>query len=118
MLAWSRWQLGWLDATQVRCIVEPEATVVLAPVAAPGDGIAMAAIPVSHTEMIIIESRRKIGYDAGLEHRWSNGVYTTYPGLATEGVLVYTVDAARTTGPCHSGWPATAATGRSRSIPS
>ena len=98
MLAWSRWQLGWLDATQIRCIAEPEATVVLAPVAAPGDGIAMAALPVSDTEVIVIESRRKLGYDAGWEYRWSNGAYTIYPRLAAEGVLVYTVDAARTSG--------------------
>ena len=23
MLAWSRWQLGWLDPTQIRCLTEP-----------------------------------------------------------------------------------------------
>ena len=98
MLAWSRWQLGWLNATQIRCITEAEATVELAPVAAPGDGIAMAAIPLSRTEVIVIESRRKIGYDAGQYHRWTDGTHTTFPGLGAEGVLVYTVDASRTTG--------------------
>ena len=98
MLAWSRWQLGWLDAAQIRCITEPEATVSLTPVATPGDGTAMAALPLSDTEMIVMESRRKIGYDADFEHRWPTGVHTTFPALATEGVLVYTVDAARTSG--------------------
>ena len=29
MLAWSRWQLGWLEPAQIRCIVEPSATVTL-----------------------------------------------------------------------------------------
>ena len=80
MLAWSRWQLGWLDADQVRCIRDDQETVDLGPVSDPGDGIAMAAIPLSSTDVIVLESRRKIGYDK-------------YAALANEGVLVYTVDA-------------------------
>ncbi len=82
MLAWNRWLLGWLDPTQIRCITEPEATVDLAPVADPGDGAAMAAIPLSGTEVIVVESRRRLGYSP------------LWPG----GVLVYTVDAALETG--------------------
>ncbi|MDE0655715.1 MAG: hypothetical protein OXH58_03995, partial [Acidimicrobiaceae bacterium] len=42
MLAWSRWQLGWLDESQVRCIDTPNARVRLSPVADPGAGVAMA----------------------------------------------------------------------------
>jgi len=98
MLAWSRWQLGWLDASQVACLSEDEATVTLSPVAAPGGGTAMAAVPLSDREALVIESRRKIGYDAGLDHREPDGASTTFPALATEGVLVYTVDASRHTG--------------------
>ena len=86
MLAWSRWQLGWLDAEQVNCVTENEATVALGPVADPGDNLAMAAIPLSDTEVIVIESRRKVGYDAP-------EVLAGRTGLAAEGVLVYTVDA-------------------------
>ena len=85
MLAWTRWLLGWLDPAQIRCITEPEATVDLTPVADPGDGTAMAAVPISRTEVIVIESRRKLGYDTGSP-------------LVAEGVLVYTVDAAIATG--------------------
>ena len=86
MLAWSRWQLGWLTTSQVRCITEDEATIVLHPVADPGDGTAMAAIPLSGTEVIVIESRRMIGYDA-------------LPGITSGGgVLAYTVDATRGSG--------------------
>ena len=43
--------------------------------------------------MIVVESRRKIGYDTGNE--WTapdTRARTTFPGLVTEGVLVYTVD--------------------------
>ncbi|MXV89209.1 MAG: hypothetical protein F4121_09275 [Acidimicrobiia bacterium] len=78
MLAWSRWQLGWLTTGQVRCVTEGDATVVLSPVADPGDGTAMAAIPLSDTEVIVVESRRRIGYD---DIPWGS-----------DGVLVYTVD--------------------------
>ena len=79
MLAWSRWQLGWLEPTQIRCVTGTEATVTLSPVADPGTGTAMAAIPISRHKAIVVESRHKLGYDTA---------------LATEGVLVYTVDAA------------------------
>ena len=98
MLAWSRWQLGWLDESQVSCITDAEATVNLAPVAAPGNGIAMAAIPLSDTEVLVMESRRRIGYDAPREFRWADDGHTRFPALATEGVLVYTVDVSRASG--------------------
>ena len=93
MLAWSRWQLGWLDAGSVRCITGPDATVALRPVAEVGEGIAMAAVPLSGHEVIVVESRRKVGYDLGLEYRASDGASTTFPALVEEGVLVYTVNA-------------------------
>ena len=97
MLAWSRWQLGWLSDSQVSCINEEvdEAgvTVTLSPVAEPGDGTAMAAVPLSSLEMLVIESRRKLGYDAGRFFQAADtGASTTFPRLITEGVLVYTVD--------------------------
>ena len=88
MLAWSRWQLGWLAAPQILCITAPEATVSLSPVADPGDGAAMAAVPLSGTEVIVVESRRKIGLDADVDTAGN-----PRRGLWSEGVLVYTVDA-------------------------
>ena len=108
MLAWSRWQLGWLKESQVRCVTEPEATITLGPIAAPGDQTAMAAIPLSETVMIVIESRRKLGYDT--YHRDITGdtlcpgregqscLLTGVPALLDEGVLVYTVDSALSEG--------------------
>ncbi|MYA17956.1 MAG: hypothetical protein F4Z28_14970, partial [Gammaproteobacteria bacterium] len=93
MLAWSRWQLGWLDDSQIRCVLAPLTTVSLSAVAvaSAGSGVAMAAVPLSDTEVIVIESRRAIGYDTRVESR-SWGTLTS-PALLTEGVLVYTVDA-------------------------
>ena len=95
MLGWSRWQLGWLDPSQVHCDSGAGATVSLAPIAEPGDAVALAAIPLNAHEMIVIESRRKVGYDTGTGKDWvehDTNVRTTYPGFAAEGVLVYTVD--------------------------
>lgn len=92
MLAWSRWQLGWLEESQVRCVNDSNATVMLAPVAQPGDDTAMAAVPLSNHELIVIESRRTLGYDVGRSFTAPDGWSTKYPALITEGVLVYTVD--------------------------
>ena len=93
MLAWSRWQLGWLSESQVRCTGADEATVTLSPIAQPGDAVVMAAIPLSAHEVIVMESRRRLGYDAGKDYEAADtGATTTFPRLITEGVLVYTVD--------------------------
>ena len=93
MLAWSRWQLGWLSESQVRCSDADEATVTLSPIAQPGDAVVMAAIPLSAHEVIVMESRRRLGYDAGRHYEAADtGATTTFPRLITEGVLVYTVD--------------------------
>lgn len=94
MLAWSRWQLGWLKPEQIRCVtqLETETTITISPVAVPGNEPVMIAIPTSGNEVIVIESRRKLGYDAGRDHQWSDGARTTFPALLEEGVLVYTVN--------------------------
>ena len=93
MLAWSRWQLGWLDESQVLCLTADRSRVMLSPVADPGDAAVMAAVPLSDTEVLVVEVRVKAGYDAEQERRHSDGALITVPALATEGVLVYTVDA-------------------------
>ena len=98
MLAWSRWQLGWLEPSQVLCLTGQHATVTLNPIAEPGKGIAMVARPVSESEIIVVETRRKTGYDEGRDYVAPDGRSTTFPTLATEGVLVYTVDARLGTG--------------------
>ncbi len=92
MLAWSRWQLGWLREHQVRCVTRGAATVTLAPIARAGGDIAMAAVPIDQHQIIVIESRRKLGYDRGREFTWSRGGTGRHQALIEEGVLVYTVD--------------------------
>ena len=94
MLAWSRWQLDWLHERQVSCVTSDTATVTLAPVARTGGAVAMAAVPISRHEVIVVESRRNIGYDRPDDggHADPSGWRAQFPNLAEEGVLVYTVD--------------------------
>ena len=98
MLAWSRWQLGWLDESQVLCLTADRSRVRLSPVADPGDAAVMAAVPLSETEVLVVEVRVKVGYDAEQEEHHTDGALIAVPALATEGVLVYTVDASLASG--------------------
>ena len=105
MLSWSRWQLGWLDPWQMRCSVEGAGSAVLDPVAQPGRGTAMVAVPLNEHELIVIESRRALGYDSTAapavtpsEGPPNSASYTEELELTVEGVLVYTVDARIDTG--------------------
>ena len=97
MLAWSRWQLGWLDPLQVKCGVGASSTVTLEPVALPGGGTVMAAVPLNDHEMIVVENRRKLGYDAATPDTSPSGTVPGH-GLLEEGVLVYTVHSRQATG--------------------
>jgi M6 family metalloprotease-like protein len=82
MLAWHRWQLGWLDDQQVACIASSQASLELSPIAF-GSGVRAAVIPIGDHKAVVVESRRQMGYDEKLKQ---------------EGVLVYTVDTTRLTG--------------------
>jgi M6 family metalloprotease-like protein len=82
MLAWHRWQLGWVDSSQVACVATFPGSVQLSPVANE-TGIKAAIVPVNGTNAIVVENRQQVGYDLN---------------LATEGVLVYTVDTTMLTG--------------------
>jgi M6 family metalloprotease-like protein len=75
-LAWERWQLGWIDDSQVQCVSEPKATFLLTPVERDG-GVKLVLIPTGPTTAIAIESRRP----EGLDRR-----------LPAAGPLVYSID--------------------------
>ena len=105
MLAWSRWQLGWLDEARVACLGRPsDLTVELAPVASSNGKVAMVAIPHHRDDdlVIVIESRRRIGYDRpeAVSGVGDNGVTYRYTdhSLPGEGVIVYLVRADRRSG--------------------
>ena len=79
MLAWSKWQLGWFDASQVECVKADSALVRLKPAVALGGGIAMAAVQLSANAVIVVERQHSSG-----------------------GVLVYTVNSLRADDPIGS----------------
>ena len=80
MAAWSRWQLGILQDKQVDCKTDTStSTHLIRPVAWSGEYQKAVVIPVSENEVIVIESRRRQGYDALL-------------GKESEGAYVYRID--------------------------
>jgi len=82
MLAWHRWQLGWVESAQVACVTTFPGSVRLSPVANE-TGIKAAIVPTDGTNAIVVENRQQVGYDLN---------------IAAEGVLVYTVDTTMLTG--------------------
>jgi len=73
--AWERWHAGWLDDDQVLC-VDDDHTATLSPIEIAG-GVKAAVIKVDSSRVVVIESRRALGYDAA---------------LTDEGAVVYVVD--------------------------
>jgi M6 family metalloprotease-like protein len=76
LLAFERWNLGWLDDTQISCMTGNQQTTLITPVQTNG-GTKAVVIPLSRTKAVVIESRRKLGVDKG---------------LSKAGALVYVVD--------------------------
>ena len=83
MFAWSRWQLGWLRDTQVACLTSFPGSVQLTPLALAG-GIKAVVVPLTETTALVIESRRRLGYD--------NALGSLAPLKLKQGALVYRID--------------------------
>ena len=81
LLSWEKFILGWIDPVQVNCIqadsIKPT-TMFLEAVGVKSDAKKMAVIPLSSTQAIVVESRRKSSIDT---------LKST-----EEGVLVYKLD--------------------------
>ena len=80
--AWERWILNWLDDTQVVCLPSGSITATLNAVPLSG-GQKMIVAPISDTRAVVVEVRRRVGYDLSLPE---------------EGPLVYLVDTSRQNG--------------------
>ncbi|MEX2229880.1 MAG: hypothetical protein WEB13_09625, partial [Dehalococcoidia bacterium] len=81
-LGWHRWKLGWLDDSDVRCVVDAAEEVVLSPVAG-GTGTRLAVVRTGTERALAIELRTRVGGDSG---------------SCVEGVLVYAIDTSIQTG--------------------
>ena len=76
LLAFERWNLGWINDSQIVCSAAKEITQLITPIESVG-GIKAVMIPISATKAVVIESRRAIGLDSRLNK---------------SGALVYLVD--------------------------
>lgn len=76
LFGWERWLLGWLDNSQVVCATSPYIRKTLTAIEIP-NGLKMIVVPISTNKAVVVESRKKYGYDDKI----------TKPGL-----LVYVVD--------------------------
>jgi M6 family metalloprotease-like protein len=74
--AFERWQLGWLDDTQIFCLPSGRANVFLTAIEEPR-GKKAAIVPLSKTRAVVVESRRPFGHDVN---------------IVEPGALVYIVD--------------------------
>ena len=80
MTTWSRWQAGMISDRQVDCKTDTAtSTHWLRPLAWTGDHQKGVVIPISDHEVIVVESRRRQGYDVNL-------------GRESEGAYVYRID--------------------------
>ena len=83
LTVWNRFVLGVESDSQLHCKTDTAtSTHLVAPVFLPGDRVEGVVIPLSTKKSIVIESRRRTGYDALL-------------GKESEGALVYEVDASK-----------------------
>jgi hypothetical protein len=82
LFAFERWQLGWLDDSQIVCQLSADQTITLSAIEKPG-GTKAVIVPLNDSMAIVVESRRPIGYDQG---------------LVKSGALVYTVNTSIYTG--------------------
>jgi len=76
LLAFERWNLGWINDSQINCLKDVKSTILISPVQTSG-GVKAVIIPISRTKALVIESRRASGIDKN---------------IAKSGVLVYVVD--------------------------
>jgi M6 family metalloprotease-like protein len=74
-LAYERWFLGWIEDSQIYCLPS-SATVTLTAIEQDG-GYKAAMVPLDDNRVLVVESRRALGWDAALPRG---------------GVIVYTVD--------------------------
>ena len=76
MLAWHRWQLGWIEDSEVFCATSSTTSIEVGPLTK-NLGSRMLVMPVDSSRVLVAENRAIDGYDQN---------------LLTGGILVYSVD--------------------------
>jgi M6 family metalloprotease-like protein len=87
LTVWNRFLLDALAPGQLHCVnTEEVSTHWIRPIALPGSLLKGVVIPLSDSSAIVVESRRRMGYDAAI-------------GKESEGALVYLVDTTKSGNP-------------------
>ena len=87
LTVWNRFLVDALTPGQLHCISEPGVSRHwIRPVASTGKELKGVVIPISESFAIVIESRRRMGYDAAI-------------GIESQGAFVYTVDSTKSGNP-------------------
>jgi len=76
LFAFERWNIGWIDDSQIFCSSDKTISQTITPVETPG-GLKAVIVLINKTKALVVESRRPIGLDKN---------------LAKSGALVYVVD--------------------------
>ena len=86
---WAQWLLGWMNDDDVACIVldDEPVNLSLAPLQTQGSGPRMGVVPISETEVLVVESHRDTG--------WSEGLSRETEDFGAYGLRVYVIDSAR-----------------------
>lgn len=66
LLAFERWNLGWLSDDQIICSDAAITSQLISPVESPG-GVKAVIVPISKTKALVVESRRAIGLDKAMK---------------------------------------------------
>ena len=83
LFAWDRWLQQWLPSNQVACVQNSASNkIALSEVEKTDSHFKMAVIPLGETSAIVMESRRKVGFDSDMPK-------------SSEGLLVYKVDTSK-----------------------
>jgi M6 family metalloprotease-like protein len=82
LFAFERWNLGWLDDSQIVCSSEKQISQLITPLHS-SYGVKAVIVPLSRTKALVVESRRAIGLDKK---------------IAKTGALVYVVDSSLQSG--------------------
>ena len=95
MLAWSRYQLQWLDHSKLRCVTDEGHYELSSLVNLESTAIGMLAIPLNDTTVVIVQSVRWDGFDTPCTYSQIRQKpfehYCNFVG-GSEGVLIYIVD--------------------------
>ena len=86
--AWEQFLVGWMEDSQVHCVtpskLDQEQTVILTPLEIYGGERRALIVPISDSDVLVVESRRPIGYSKWKSESTGLLAYTVNPQVAVQ----------------------------------